>query len=464
VADPPGVSLALDDPTLEPNPAWTRIDTLTGCRVRGYTIDRGRPTEFEKTGTGTATIRIVDRQGLFDPTNTTSPYAGRMQPGKQANISLLNPVNGTWHTRFRGYVESWRYVLDQTRQYMELELQLTDGFAILARYMLQVGVDGIVPLPAEVAAGNVGYGETAGTVGDRILAILADADWPEQLATPWTAVLPGEIPDIFSGNVRVGPKAYAGASALDALWDAADAEFPNVANLFMSADGHIRFRGRQARFRPDVAEYGIVRRTVADPSAWSDPTVVPVAELEWSNGDDNLFNSCTATPQGVGSGSAWRPLDAAVDDVAGQTATAPASIAAYGLRGLSFDNLQTIEGKATGNDALTETLLFATYYVENYATPNPRISRIVFKTRDPANTHADPLWEHLCNCEISDLLTLKTAHPGGGGFDTDFYVEGLHYTVTPGPPEYAAVELTLDVSPAAHYSTDPFTGDPDPVL
>jgi hypothetical protein len=36
--------------------------------------------------------------------------------------------------------------------------------------------------------------------------------------------------------------------------------------------------------------------------------------------------------------------------------------------------------------------------------------------------NADKLWT-TGRCEISDLLTLKTAHPGGGGFDTDFYVE-----------------------------------------
>jgi hypothetical protein len=466
VADPPGVSVAFDDDWAVPDPAWTRLDTLAGCRVRGYTIDRGRPTEFDKTGTGTAVIRIVDRQGIFDPTNPAN--ATKVTPGKQANISLLNPVNGTWHTLFRGYVESWRYVLDQTRQYMELELQLTDGFAILSRRELRVGVDGVLPLPTEVAEGNVGYGETAGTVGDRVLAILADAEWPAALATDWISVAPGTIPDIFSGNVRVGPKVYAGASALDALWDAADAEFPGVANLFMASDGHIRFRGRQARFRPDVAQYGITPWTVGDPSAWAtDTSVVPVAELEWSNGEDNLYNSCTATPQGVGSGTAWRPLNPDPphnDNVAGQLVQDAASIAAYGLRGLTFDNLQTIEGKATSNDSMVETRLFASYYVENYATPHPRISRIVFKTRAPTAIaqNASKSWEFLCNAEISDLLTVKTDHPGAGGFNADFYVEGLHYVVTPGPPEHAIVELSLDVSPRAHWTSNPFDTDPDP--
>lgn len=461
MADPLGVSIAFDAATLDPDPAWTRIDTLSGCRVRGWQIDRGRPTEFDKTDTGTAVVQIVDRAGLFDPTNTGSPYNNKIRPGKQAAVALHNPVNDTWHTLFRGFVESWRYRLDPTRQYMEIELQLVDGFAILSRSELRVGEDGALPLPAEIAKGNVGYGETEGTLSDRIYAILGDVDWPTALAVP--AV------DVFTGNVRVGPKAYGpGTSALDALWDAADAEFPGVANMWIggpSAPGHLIFHGRQARFRPDVAEYGIQRRTVGDPSAWPDlpdHLVVPISELEWSNGQDNLYNAASATPQGVGSGADWRQLNPDPpdnDDVAGQYVKDDTSIAAYGLRSITFDQLQTIEGLATGNNSMVETKGFATYYVTNFKDPKPRISRLVFKSRLPGAPNSSALWQMLCSCEISDLLTVQTAHPGGGGFDTEFYVEGIHYTGRPGPPEFAIVELSLDVSPRAHWTTNPFPAD-----
>lgn len=487
--DPASVSIALDDPPMEPEPDWTRLDILSGCRIREWTIDRGRPTEFAKTDTGTAVVRIVDMAGLFDPTNTTSPYHGKVLPGKQAAIALQYPLPGfEWHTLFRGFVESWQYRLDPTRQYMELELQLVDGFAILARAQLEVGVDGAIPpyvgMPAEQAAtlaemakGNVLYGESdpdpddTGTVGDRINAILGDVDWPVGLRS------------VFTGNVRVGPKAYGpGTSALDALWDAADAEFPGVANLFIggpgvnpvggSLAGLLVFRGRQARFRPTIAEYGIQRRTVGDPSAWNDTAdphyleVVPVAELEWSNGQDNLFNACTATPQWVGSGATIRQLNPDPpdnDDVAGQLVKDDTSVDAYGLRSLTFDNLQTVEGIHTGNDSMVETKLFATYYVENYSTPEPRITRMVFKSRHPTDPHAAALWNHLCRCDISDLLTLKTEHPGGGGFDDDYYVEGIHYTCRPGGP-VPIVELSLDVSPRAAYTSNPFDADPNPEL
>lgn len=456
VADPLGVSIAFGAAWDVADPVWTRIDTLEGARVRDWSIDRGRPNEFAKTGTGTATVRIVDRQGLFDPTNATSPYVGKITPGRQAAVSLQNPIGDSWHTLFRGYVESWSYELAKTREWMELELQLVDGFAIFARRELRVGVDGLLPLPAAIAKGNVAYGETLGPVRDRILAIIGDVGWPLALAVVDV--------DLFSGNVRVGPKAYgAGASALDALWDAADAEFVGVANLWMSKTGHLCFRGRQARFRPDVAEYQIARRTIGDPSVTAtDNTIVPVSELAWTNGYDNLYNACSATPQGVGTGTSWRPLDPSVDDVAGQYVVDQVSVDAYGPAGLTFDNLQTIEGLATGNGALAETRLMAEYYVDNYAHPLDRISRMVFKSRRPGDRLGPALWAHLCNAEISDLLMLRTAHPGGGGFFQEFYVEGLHYTGRPGAPGVPIIELTLDVSPRAHYTSNPFDSDPDP--
>jgi hypothetical protein len=166
--------------------------------------------------------------------------------------------------------------LAPTEKWFELELQLVDGFAVLSRAELRVGIDGAIPpytgMPpaqaaalAELAEGNVLYGETvpagplAGTVADRINAVLDDAGWPAGLT------------DVFSGNVRVGPKAYApGTSALDALWDAPT---PNsrVANLWMSKAGLLTFRGR-CQVPPRCCPVRIQRFSVADPANQSLPT------------------------------------------------------------------------------------------------------------------------------------------------------------------------------------------------
>ena len=181
-------------------------------------------------------------------------------------------------------------------------------------------------------------------------------------------------------------------------------------------------------------------------------------------GHDSLFNSASATPQGVGTGTSWTQWQPTAAEQQGQLVKDDASIAAYGLSSITFDNLQTIAGLvAPPSNSMVETRGFANYYVQNYATPQPRLSRLVFKSRLPTDPMAADLWTHMCRCEISDLLTLRTTHPGGGGFAAvGFYVEGLHYTGRPGTPAYPIVELSLDVSPAAHYTVNPFPGDPNP--
>ena len=69
MADPTGRFLiAFDDPTLEPDPTWTRIDSYPHL-VTSYTIDRGRQYELDRTDTGRATVQIADdgRWGQIHP-------------------------------------------------------------------------------------------------------------------------------------------------------------------------------------------------------------------------------------------------------------------------------------------------------------------------------------------------------------------------------------------------------------
>lgn len=444
MADPLGVSVAFDDGPLVVDPTWTRIDTLAGCRVQEWTISRGRPNEFARTSTGTATVRIADQQGLFDPTNGFSSYFGKVKPDKQAALALYDPVGEQWHTVFRGHIEDVAVDVDISRRILFVELTLVDGFAYLTDHELQVG-DGNTPPPE--SAGRVFYEDTADSVKTRIDTILADVGWPSGLSS------------IFSGNVKVTETVYEpGTAALAALFDAADAEFPAVANLYMSKDGILTFHGRQARFRPDVAEYGIQRRTVGDPSVTAgDATIAPISELQFSLGKESLYNSVLVLPQDATVGVP--PTEA---EAAAQLVEYGASITTHGKKSLTFTDLLTVQGIATGNTALQETKAFATYYADNYHDPLPRISRMVFKSRMPDHRLAAPLWTMMCRCEISDLLTVQTAHVGGGGFDDGYYVEGIRYTCRPANDQVHEVILEVDVSPQALFTTNPFDTDPDP--
>jgi hypothetical protein len=237
---------------------------------------------------------------------------------------------------------------------------------------------------------------------------------------------------------------------LSALFDAADAEFPGAANLYCSKSGVLTFHGRYARFNPDVALYNINERNVGDPSLTDgDATACPVAELAFTEGTESIINSCLAYPDSI---------DTETFNYAAQIVLDQTSIDAYGLNSFPLENLQTYYDIANGLNATDATKLFATYYVDNFKDPRPRVNRMVFKTKGTSDRLAAPLWRQLCRCEISDLLNLTTAHPGGGGFAAEaFFVEGLHYVIRPLNENVVDVTLTCDVSPQAYYTDNPFS-------
>jgi hypothetical protein len=177
-------------------------------------------TEFDKTNTGTAVVKLIDRAGLFDPTHLSSPYHGKLVPGDQAAIALRDPVTDEWFTLFRGFVEEWSYRLDQTRQYMELELQLVDGFGS--------SPDG-QPRPATRSRRRTtATCSTTAPSSDRCRPgqqILNDVSWPSATARHFT-------------GANLSENNSPGTSALAALQDAAD-EVPGVANLYIDKTGFV---------------------------------------------------------------------------------------------------------------------------------------------------------------------------------------------------------------------------------
>ncbi len=77
-------------------------------------------------------------------------------------------------------------------------------------------------------------------------------------------------------------------------------------------------------------------------------------------------------------------------------------------------------------------------------------------------SYATDLWNMLCNIEIGDEVAIHTTHPSSGGFGGVLhFVEGLTYDVKTGVKYAGAAEatadvtLTVDLSPAAYFTTTP---------
>ena len=456
-----GISLAPADNALTASPVWERIDPT--YRVQSWTIDRGRPDEMSRTDTGTATIELVDKTGAFDPTNPTSPFFGRliaglpMGPLVQARIELQNPVTTTWATLFRGFIASIRWVPYRSEQHANVTLELVDGLALLAACEMAPGEttpgSGIPKFGHANIDGNIVFNEdlNVNAVQTRINKVLDQAGWPASLRS------------IFTGNVKLmggsiqppGAGVYSPRSTvLSVIQDAADAEFPEASNVYISGPhgdrgeappGSVVFHGRFARFNPADVAYNIRTWQAGDDAAAavSPSTVVRVSPpLTASLDDTTLFTSALSMPQGI--------ADENIDD---NYVTNTVSAGRWGLRTWSAENLATFGGVTTTAEA--ETKLFADYVHDNYSVPRIRIGQLTIKPRRVGSPNAAATWAMLTGVEISDIVHLKTTHGGGGGFNTDFYIEGIHYQARPGGG-IPYVELTLDVSPRGYYDANPF--------
>jgi hypothetical protein len=463
-ATPAGFSLALDDNPLAENPTWTRIDTLPGVRITDIQIHRGRPTERDKTLPGTVTIRGVDSMGILDPTNTNGPYYGKLDPVKQAAVTLYNPVTADWHWLFRGHVDTYSYTLDVSERFTTFEITLVDMLDILNDAEVIPDQAGNA-VPAE-SAGDCFY--TGQHCDDRLLAVLADAS-TAFMGKTW----PASLLVIASGNVFVQGRVYANrTSLLQVVDEAADAEFPGATNRFISKKGEFSFRGRYYRFVPAAytassdAErapgHELVHWQAGDLAAFADDDTVAVCTgLKFERGKANLINAALITPVGITDSQLASNTNFASDAT---------SVADYGPRtsGMSLENLIT-DNADDGNNALEETASFAAATVHNYKDPVTYVSEMTFRN-PPATTslaRRTNVWAILTGVELSDLVTTTSSHPGGGGFksamgnDQDGYVEWITYQLKPLQGDEWDVTLTVGLSSRHHFTwmpTSPSSG------
>lgn len=434
----------MDDLTLEPTPTWTYL-TDDDNLVASFTIDRGRTFELEQTDEGRADVKINDVAGLLDPTNSGSVFYGRFDTTLQVQLELFNPVTAAYHVVFRGFIDELDYVPKVTyrdgggnvKGVNQLQMSCMDLFGLLKAIEMQP--DGSFgDTPPSGSEGNI-YFDNLGfpNVDDRMIQVLGNAGIPTDFYT------------IFSGNVSLQGSVYSPKSTvLDVLQDAANAEFPVVANVYASRDGKVTFHGRLARFDPAGTAAG------ATPGAWNytnwkagDEQAVraslsdtgQIREFAYNRGRAQVRNYAYAAPQGI-----------ALADKGGQTVTDPTSIGNLGYMTWIKEELQVNHGLLTGNTANDECKLFAQYIVNNYAEPRDRITRIVFKSMRPDDDRATANWALLCGAEIADTMDVTVGHPGGGGFNAEpTFVEGVHYNVRPLNGDYAMIEMSLDLSPRA---------------
>ncbi len=428
------VLIALSDGPLVAEPTWTRYDMLSNCRCYGFDTFAGRQSELDTTDTGNATVYFHDRNGTFEDDDLV---------GLQIMLQLYNPVTATWHPRWRGHIDDIEYDLvdgPPTMPLANVSLKCTGPFDYLGGCKMLPGTFGDVP---PVGMNGVVFYEDE-RVDDRIIALLTDAN------------LDTDMYVVFTGNVYVNETLYDPDDViLQAVRDAADAEFPGVANFYEDRFGRCVFHGRHARFDPEATAasasnwdfntwYGATREDVTGNYA-------QIRAFSYNRPRARIINSYIAWPRADEDGFEFKRslIEGLVNKDTG-------SISSYGYRGGEATDLILQKEYAASGDRTGAQLcdLFGSFYVSNYSQPRKAIQNVVFKSHRPDDSRATKTYDLMCRADISDRLILTVDEAGLAA--VPFFIDGITTSCRVLNQDYDYIEMSPNLTPASYYGTDVF--------
>jgi hypothetical protein len=215
---------------------------------------RGRNPLFDEFSTGQLTLRIVDQNGDFNPTNPLSPYSPDLTPMKKVQITAT--YGATTYPIFSGFITS--YVNTQPKDATEVAyttIQAVDAFRLAQNAQITT--------VAGASAGNLS--------GTRINQILDQIDWPATMR------------DVDAGLTTLQNDPGTLRTSLGAMQTVANSEY---GALYVSADGEFVFQDR-------AVTAGSIGGTI---TTFNDNgTGISYANANWKLDDTLVFNSSTVT-------------------------------------------------------------------------------------------------------------------------------------------------------------------------
>jgi hypothetical protein len=226
-------------------------------QVDSITTSRGRQINTEQFNTGTASVRILDQNGDFNPQNPSSPYFTYLNPMRK--IAITATYLGVTYPIFAGYITNYNTTTPKyTGDLVYTTLTAVDGF----RLFHNAQFFGVV-------------GATAGeTTGSRITKILD------------TIGFPASMRDIDTGLTTVQADPATQRTALAAMQTVATTEYGAI---YMDGSGDVVFQDRQLT-TTSVAGTPVVFK--------DDGTAIGYNDVKWVLDDSQVYNKATVTRQG----------------------------------------------------------------------------------------------------------------------------------------------------------------------
>lgn len=229
-------------------------------QVNKVTIRRGYNLLQEEFQAGTATVRILDQNGDWNPTNPASPYYGKLVPLRKVRISADKEF------LFSGYTISYNYSWDKEQNIGYVDIELADAFRLF-----------------NMSSITTVTGATAGeTTGNRITDILD------------TIGFPASMRNIQAGSTTVQADPGTSRTSLQAI---KNMEFSEQGAFYVLPSGNAKFLSRasiQAKSGVNPTFFsndgtGITYRNIV--TALDDKLIINQTSITRAGGTDQVANN-----------------------------------------------------------------------------------------------------------------------------------------------------------------------------
>lgn len=218
---------------------------------------RGRNPLVDEFQTGQLTLRIVDQNGDFNPTNPSGPYYTYLTPMKKVQITAT--YAGITYSLFSGFITS--YLNTQPKDATEVAYT-----TIQAVDAMRLAQNAQISTVAGASAGDLS--------GTRINQILDQIDWPASMR------------DVDAGLTTLQNDPGTARTSLNAMQTVATTEY---GALYVNEDGEFVFQDRSVT----AGSIGGTVTTFND-----NGTGIAYANAIWKLDDTLIFNSATVSRSG----------------------------------------------------------------------------------------------------------------------------------------------------------------------
>jgi hypothetical protein len=226
-------------------------------QVDSIATSRGRQINTEQFNTGTASVRILDQNGDFNPQNPSSPYYTYLNPMRK--IAITATYLGVTYPIFAGYITNYNTTTPKfTGDLVYTTLTAVDGFRLFQNAQF-FGVVGAT---------------TGETTGSRITKILDTIQFPVSMR------------DIDTGLTTVQADPATQRTALAAMQTVATTEYGAI---YVDGSGDVVFQDRNLT-TTSIAATPVVFK--------DDGTAIGYNDVKWVLDDSQVYNKATVTRQG----------------------------------------------------------------------------------------------------------------------------------------------------------------------